>query len=90
MKGSEERNLMNIIDKLTLEKIENDENFLRFTYFEVMVKNEVKANLEDEFIRLAKTKLNNMGYLVYLKDQRFVYKDANMLVQPNELLIAIK
>ena len=31
-----------------------------------------------------------MGYNVYLENDEFIYNDANMRVQPNELLIAIK
>ena len=51
---------------------------------------DVKKEQENQFLILAKTKLNNMGYKVYLKDERFFYKECNRKVELNELLIAIK
>ena len=90
MKILTEKELMCLIDKLVEEKLEIEENFLRFTYYEVMVKNKVSNQQEGEFLRLAKNKLNNMRYTVYFQDQQFIYNEAKMRVQPNELLIAIK
>lgn len=85
-----EKELMYLIDKLVEEKLEIDEKFLRFTYYEVMVKNKVGNQQENKFLSLARNKLSNMGYKVYFQDQQFVYNEAKMRVQPNELLIAIK
>ena len=34
--------------------------------------------------------LGNKNYKVYFSHARFTYKNANMMVQPNELIIAIK
>lgn len=85
-----EKELMRLIDGLVEEKIEKNENFLRFTFYEVMVKGKVPNSQENEFNMLAKNKLNNMSYMVYLQEQEFIYNDARMRVQPNELLIAIK
>lgn len=85
-----EKELMCLIDKLVEEKIENDENFLRFTFYEVMVKGKVLNNQENDFLILAKNKLNNMRYTVYFQDEQFMYNEAKMRVQPNELLIAVK
>ena len=67
-----------------------NEDFLRFTFYEVMVKEKVPNSQENEFNMLAKYKLNNMRYIVYLQDQEFIYNEAKMRVQPNELLIAVK
>ncbi len=85
-----EKELMCLIDKLIEEKLQIDEKFLRFTFYEVMVKNKVSNQQEGEFLSLARNKLNNMRYMVYLQDQQFIYNEARMRVQPNELLIAIK
>lgn len=84
------RKLMSLIDKLIDEKLLKDKNFLRFSFYEVRVKGEVTSEEENEFLELAKTKLNNMRYIVYLQEQEFIYNEARMRVQPNELLIAIK
>lgn len=85
-----EKELMYIIDKLVERKIEENEDFLRFTFYEVMIKEKVPNSQENEFNMLAKNKLNNMRYIVYLQDQEFIYNEAKMRVQPNELLIAVK
>lgn len=90
MKKYTEKELMCLIDKMIEEKIEINEEFLRFTFYEVMVKNGVSNQQEDEFLKLAKNKLNNMRYVVYFQDQQFTYNEAIMRVQPNELLIAIR
>ena len=86
----EKISVMCLIDKLIEEKLEIDEKFLRFTFYEVRVKNSVTSEEEKAFLTLAQIKLNNMGYVVYLENQEFVYNNSNMRVQPNELIIAIK
>lgn len=79
-----------IIDDLISEKLELDENFLIFTYFEVIVKNNLKKEQEQEFCNLAKIKLNNMGYNVYFTNEKFVYEGVLRKVESNQILIAIK
>lgn len=90
MQNLTEKELICLINELVDEKIDKDEDFLRFTFYEVMVKNKVVNKQEIDFITLAKNKLNNMGYSVYLQEQEFIYNDISMKVQPNELLVAIK
>ncbi len=85
-----EKELMYLIEKLVEQKISKNEDFLRFTFYEVRVKGKVTEKQETNFLILAKNKLNNMGYKVYFEEQEFIYNDARMKVQPNELLIAIK
>ena len=84
-----EDKLIELIDRLVDEKISVNPEFLRFTFYEVRVKNSVTSEEEKAFLTLAQIKLNNMGYVVYLENQ-FVYNNSNMRVQPNELIIAIK
>ena len=90
MERTREQELMKLIDQLISTKLTEDENYLRFSFYEVRVKGKVEESEEKRFLELAKTKLNNMGYNVYLENDEFIYNDANMRVQPNELLIAIK
>lgn len=90
MNESRKNRLISIIDELIEEKLTIDDNFLRFTFFEVRVKKGVKEEEEKEFIQLAGIKLTNMGYTVYFQDQEFIYKEAKRRVQINELIIAIK
>ena len=84
------KKLISIIDELIEEKLSIDENFLRFTFYEVRVKKGVKYEEEKDFLKLAENKLNNMNYIVYFQDQEFTYNEARIRVQINELLIAVK
>ena len=44
----------------------------------------------DEFLRINRDYFENKGYKVYFTNARFNYQNANRMVQPNELMIAIK
>lgn len=67
-----------------------DENFIRYTFYELKVKNNLNDEEIDRFLRINKDYFENKGYNVYFTGAKFVYKNANMTVQPNELMIAIK
>ena len=86
-----ERQIINLIEKTLCEKIEQNDEFIRYSFYEVNVKypfkNENERNL---FLTLLRTKLINNKYKVYLDGQRFEYNNVNMMVQDNERLIAIK
>ena len=56
----------------------------------IRVKNNLSEQDTDKFLSLTRTKLENKNYKVYFSHARFTYKNANMMVQPNELIIAIK
>ena len=86
-----ERKIINLIEKTLYEKIEQNYEFIRYSFYEVNVKypfkNENERNL---FLTLLRKKLINNNYKVYLDGQRFEYNNVNMMVQDNERLIAIK
>ena len=63
---------------------------MRITFYDLRVKNNLTQEETEIFIHLVKTKLQNMKYNVYTTDEKFEYKNANMTVQPNELLVTIK
>ena len=76
--------------KLLDSKMTKNENFIRFTYYELRVKNNLSEKDTDEFIKLSRTYLENKGYEVYIGNARYSYNNASQNVQPNELLIAFK
>ncbi len=76
--------------KLLDSKIAENENFIRFTFYELRVKNNLSEEQTDEFLRLCMTYLENKGYEVYIGNSKYIYNNANQNVQPNELLIAFK
>lgn len=71
-------------------KMAKNENFIRFTFYELRVKYNLSEEDTDEFLRLCMTYLENKGYEVYIGNSRYSYNDINQNVQPNELLIAFK
>ena len=71
-------------------KMSENTNFIRFTFYELRVKNNLSDADTDEFLRLAMTYLENKGYDVYVGNARYTYNNANQNVQPNELLVAFK
>ena len=68
----------------------SDINYIRYTFYELRVKNNLSEKDLDKFLEINKNYFENKGYSVYFTGARFTYKNANMTVQPNELLIAIR
>lgn len=71
-------------------KMAKNENFIRFTFYELRVKYNLSEEETDEFLRLCITYLENKNYEVYVGNTRYCYNNATQNVQPNELLIAFK
>lgn len=71
-------------------KINENKNFIRITYYEIRIKYDLSEQQTENFIEIAKNKFENMGYNVYFTDAKYEYRNARMTVQPNELMIAIK
>lgn len=71
-------------------KESENENFIRYTFYELRVKNNLSEEEVDIFLKINKDHFENKGYSVFFTGAKFVYKNANMTVQPNELMIAIK
>lgn len=71
-------------------KIAENKEFIRYTFFELRVEHNLSEKEVDEFLRINRDYFENKGYKVYFTNARFTYQNANRLVQPNELMIAIK
>ena len=84
--------LIALIEVTLYEKIEHNEDFIRYSFYEINIKydNILPKENKNQFIKLLKIKLENMHYKVYLQRQEFKYNNARMIVQENEELIAIK
>lgn len=85
-----ERQIINLIEITLNEKIKQNENFIRYTFFEVNVKYNLSEMDKKIFLQLLKIKLENNDYKVYMEGQRFEYNNTKTSVQNNEVLIAIK
>lgn len=82
--------LTQLVDIILDSKMSENSDFIRITYYELKIKCNLSNEQCDEFIRLAKIKLENMNYRVYLQDEKYTYENANRTVQINEVLIAIR
>ena len=71
-------------------KIEENEKFIKITFYEIRVKYGLTEKETNLFLELAKNKLENIGYNVYFTDAKYTYQNARMTVQPNELMVAVK
>ena len=71
-------------------KMAKNESFIRFTFYELRIKNNLSEEETDEFLRLCMTYLENKNYEVYVGNTRYCYNNATQNVQPNELLVAFK
>ncbi len=71
-------------------KVEENEKYIRYTFYELRIKNNLSEKEIDEFLRINRDYFENNGYNVYFTNAKFVYENANRMVQPNELMIAIK
>ena len=72
------------------EKIRKNENKVVFSFYEIRIKLDLSEEETDELLKLRKTRLENLGYQVYFTGAKFTYNNTNMVVQPNELMVAIK
>ncbi len=71
-------------------KINESGDFIRITFYEIRVKYNLSTEETDTFLKVAKNKFENLGYNVYFTNAKYEYKNDKRIVQPNELIIAIK
>ena len=74
------------LDKDINKKIAENEEFVRYTFFEL----KVKHNLSEGEIDEARNKFENLGYRVYFTGAKYNYQGENRIVESNEYLVAIK
>lgn len=72
------------------QKIRENENMVVFSFYEIRIKLDLSEEQTDEFLKLSRTRLENMGYKVYFTGAKFVYENTPKIVEDNELMVAIK
>ena len=85
-----DKDIVNLIETTLVAKLNQNKDYIRYTYYELKVKYNLSDNELDRFLVLIRAKLENENYNVYFTDAKFIYENANRTVQPNEILIAIK
>jgi len=78
------------IDKIINEKIEENEEEIVFSFFELRIKANLNKEETSNFLVLAKTKLENLNYLVYKTGQSYINNGEEKVVEENQLLVALK
>ena len=71
-------------------KIKENERKVLLSFFEVRIKLNLSEEQTDEFLKLCRIRLENLGYQVYFTGAKYTYENENKVVQDNELLVAIK
>lgn len=71
-------------------KIEENEDYIVCTVYDLRVRNKVMENEVYEFLKYAKIRLENLKYNVYFTGARYFYKNEYRIVQDNEYMVAIK
>lgn len=72
------------------DKIRKDENKVVFSFYEIRIKLDLSEEETDEFLKLSRTRLENLGYQVYFTGAKYTYQGVSKVVQSNELMVAIK
>lgn len=78
------------LDNYLNEKMDNNEQFMEFTFFELRIKNNLSKLEANKFIELAKIKLEKNNYNTYEPGDMYIFNNKNCEVKENQLLIAIK
>lgn len=85
-----DKEIIQIIENTLIDKEKENHNYIRYTFYELRVKYNLSEEDANRFLFLIRIKLENEGYNVYFTGAKFEYNNARMIVQDNELMIAIK
>lgn len=80
--------VINYIDKKISES--EDVNYIVYSFYELKIKNNLSEDEIQRFLKINKDYFENKGYNVYFTGARFTYKNTSILVQDNQLMIAVK
>ncbi len=72
------------------EKVNENENFIRYTFYELRVKKNLSNDDVEEFLDINKDYFENKGYKVYFTGDEYEQNGEKKKVEQNELFIAMK
>lgn len=72
------------------EKIEQNENEIVISFYEVRVKMNLSEGETNVFLMHCKTRLENFGYRVFFTGDKFVCDNIEKVVPDNDLMIAVR
>ena len=85
-----QKQIISLIENTLENKIAEDENYIKYSFYEITVKYNLDEQEKNEFIKFLKIKLENNNYNVYTAGQSYKYNNILKEVKENELLIAVK
>ena len=78
------------LKKFTIRLIESkekeNENYIRYSYYELKVKDNLSEKEIDEVLRISRNYFENKGYNVYFTNAEFEYQNAKRKVEINEYI----
>ena len=81
---------LEFVKKCIEEKMQENENFIKYTYYWVRVKKDVPENEINIFIEYSKNYFENNGYNIFFKGEEYLFNNNVSIVKDNEILVAIK
>lgn len=81
---------MQFVTEYIDKKVDENSEFIRYTFYELRVKNDLSEEDIEEFLDINKDYFENKGYKVYFTGDTYEYNNENKVVEQNELMIAIK
>lgn len=81
---------MQFVTEYIDKKVEENKEFIKYTFYELRVKNNLSEEETEEFLDVNKDYFENKNYKVYFTNDEYIYKGQKKKVEDNELFIAIK
>ena len=81
---------MKFVTEYIDKKLEENKNFVRYTFYELRVKNNLSEEDVEEFLDVNKDYFENKNYKVFFTGEEYEYKGTKNKVEQNELMVAIK
>mgnify|MGYP004618737561 FL=1 len=78
------------VKKYIADKLELDKNYVRYSYYDLRVNQNLSEGVVNDFLRCSKKLLEGLGFNVYFTGARFKYQGAARVAESNEYMIAIK
>ena len=81
---------MNEVANYLDNKVEEKQDLVKITFYDLRVKYNLTEEETKCFLQIAKNKFENMNYKVYFTGSDYMYKNNNMIVTDNELMVAVR
>ena len=81
---------MKFVTEYIDKKVNENKEFIRYTFYELRVKNNLSEEEVEDFLDVNKDYFENKGYKVYFTGESYQYKGETKQVEQNELMVAIK